>query len=277
MGMKPDANGALAPLPGFLSDQIAILLKQHGSDPLPSVEVKEYEELLDSCDMGPVQWRQVALDIQRAYDDFDGFVVIMGTDTMAYTASALSFMLENLGKTVIITGSQVPFGRIHSDARRNLLFSFSLACTLDIPEVCIVFDQVLLRGVRSRKDDSSSFAAFTTPFMPPLAALGLSVQVNTSLLLPQPKGPFRVHENMRAKVVVMKVVPSSDLAALLRLASLGAPEAKAAVLEMSVPRVLPLVDPHFLLALRKVCPLHCSSVSTGLPICPCRCHVCISH
>jgi L-asparaginase/Glu-tRNA(Gln) amidotransferase subunit D len=154
------------------------LCAQHQDDPLPSVEVKEYEELLDSCDMGPAQWRRVALDIHRAYEDFDGFVVIMGTDTMAYTASALAFMLENLGKTVICTGSQVPFGRIHSDARRNLLFSFSLACTLDIPEVCVVFDQVLLRGVRSRKEDSSSFGAFSSPFLPPLASLGLSVQVD---------------------------------------------------------------------------------------------------
>jgi L-asparaginase len=220
MGMKPDRNGRLAPVKGYLTEQIKELLKQHEEEPLPRVEVQEWDELLDSCDVGPDQWRKVALDIQQRYEEVEGFVVIMGTDTMAYTASALSFMLENLGKTVIITGSQVPFGRINSDARRNLLFAFALACTLDIPEVCIVFDRVLLRGVRSRKEDSGSFAAFCSPFISPLATLGLSVQVNTSLILPQPKGAFRVQDNMQTRVIVLKIVPSFDMLALHRCSPL---------------------------------------------------------
>ena len=120
---QPDANGALAPVPGYLTEQIHHVLRHHQDDPIPSVEVIEYAELIDSCDMGPLQWRQVAQDIHKHYEVFDGFVVIMGTDTLAYTASALSFMFENLGKTVIITGSQVPIARINSDARRNLLFA----------------------------------------------------------------------------------------------------------------------------------------------------------
>ena len=123
---QPDANGALAPVPGYLTEQIHHVLRHHQDDPIPSVEVIEYAELIDSCDMGPLQWRQVAQDIHKHYEVFDGFVVIMGTDTLAYTASALSFMFENLGKTVIITGSQVPIARINSDARRNLLFGQQL-------------------------------------------------------------------------------------------------------------------------------------------------------
>ena len=228
------------------------MLRHHQDDPIPSVEVIEYAELIDSCDMGPLQWRQVAQDIHKHYEVFDGFVVIMGTDTLAYTASALSFMFENLGKTVIITGSQVPIARINSDARRNLLFAFALACTLDIPEVCVVFDQVLLRGVRSRKEDSGNFAAFSSPFMPPLATLGLSVQVNTSLLLPQPKGPFRLQANMDTKVIVLKILPAFDTVALHRLATLGAPEARAVVLELPVLDQVQLFDPHFASALDKL-------------------------
>eukprot|EP00960_Hanusia_phi_P072068 767697-Hanusia_phi.AAC.2 len=156
-------------------------MELHKEDSLPSVTVLEYEDLLDSCDMGPKQWRKLVEDLRENYDRYDGFVVIMGTDTMAYTASALSFMIENLGKTIIFTGSQVPFVRTNSDARRNLLFSISLACTLDIPEVCIFFDDKLLRANRTRsgvrvtslslthcrKVDSGSFDAFHSPNFPP--------------------------------------------------------------------------------------------------------------
>mmetsp|Transcript_33490 Transcript_33490/g.76563 ORF Transcript_33490/g.76563 Transcript_33490/m.76563 type:complete len:263 (+) Transcript_33490:2-790(+) len=176
MGMKPDASGALAPVPGYLTEQIDLLVNSHQTDPMPTVTVKEYADLIDSCDMGPAEWRLIANDIFDNYERYDGFLVIMGTDTMAYSASALSFMLENLAKTVVFTGSQIPFCRTFSDARRNLLFSMSLACTLDIPEVCLFFFDKLFRASRCRKADSGNFDAFSSPNFQPLATVGLTVE-----------------------------------------------------------------------------------------------------
>eukprot|EP00290_Baffinella_frigidus_P017690 CAMPEP_0180198948 /NCGR_PEP_ID=MMETSP0987-20121128/5449_1 /TAXON_ID=697907 /ORGANISM="non described non described, Strain CCMP2293" /LENGTH=364 /DNA_ID=CAMNT_0022154003 /DNA_START=33 /DNA_END=1126 /DNA_ORIENTATION=- len=249
MGMKPDASGALAPVPGYLTEQIDLLVNSHQTDPMPTVTVKEYADLIDSCDMGPAEWRLIANDIFDNYERYDGFLVIMGTDTMAYSASALSFMLENLAKTVVFTGSQIPFCRTFSDARRNLLFSMSLACTLDIPEVCLFFDDKLFRASRCRKADSGNFDAFSSPNFQPLATVGLTVEVNTSLLLPQPKGRFRVHLDMDTKIMVVKLVPSFDTTAILRLASNPEREAKALILELYGTGNAPRADRTFVEAM----------------------------
>mmetsp|Transcript_37366 Transcript_37366/g.87924 ORF Transcript_37366/g.87924 Transcript_37366/m.87924 type:complete len:394 (+) Transcript_37366:103-1284(+) len=217
MGMKPDQNGLLAPVPGYLTGQIETMLKLYQHDPLPTVVVKEYQNLIDSCDMGPPEWKAIAVDLKQQYHSFEGFVVITGTDTMAYSSSALSFMLENLGKTVIFTGSQIPFCKTFSDARRNLLFSISLAATMDIPEVCIFFDDKLMRANRCRKADSASFHAFVSPNIPPLATLGLGVQVNHSMILDPPKGRLRIATAMDSKVVVVKLTPTFDYDALMAM------------------------------------------------------------
>eukprot|EP01133_Synstelium_polycarpum_P012828 gene12828-15057_t len=181
--MRDPVSNALRPEHNYLEAQLA-LLPEMKSHEMPSYKLYETN-----------------------YYDYDGFVVIHGTDTMSYTASALSFMLENLGKPVILTGSQIPIGDIINDARRNLITSIMFAGKIDIPEVCIFFNNHLLRGCRSRKVDSWSLAAFETPNCLPLATLGMEINVNQDLMLNQPKGRFRVHEKINKNIAVLHLVP----------------------------------------------------------------------
>ena len=174
MGMKRDESqgGALVPVAGYLSAQIGAL-QELKEVHMPSHNLIEYSPLLDSADMGPKDWIKIAKDIERHYDAYDGFVIIHGTDTMAYTASALSFMLENLSKPVILTGSQVPFCEAYTDARRNFIVSVILAGMLNSCEVCIFFNKELLWGNRAVKHDNDSLGAFIRPNFPRLPALEL--------------------------------------------------------------------------------------------------------
>ena len=133
-----------------------------------SVEVYQFTPPIDSSDMAPRLWAQLVRIISDRYDEYDGFVILHGTDTMAYTASALSFMLENLTKPVILTGSQLPVGQLRTDGRENLITSVELAAYKDkdghamVPEVCIYFSGRLLRGNRSTKKNADGFNAFDT-------------------------------------------------------------------------------------------------------------------
>lgn len=131
--------------------------------------VFEFDELLDSCSVGAKEWTEIAEIIFCNYDLFDGFVILHGTDTLAYTASALSFMLQNLRKPVIMTGSQAPMRELQSDAIHNFLGSLVIAGHFMIPEVCVYFNNRLLRGNRATKTSASDFAAFDSPNYPPLA------------------------------------------------------------------------------------------------------------
>ncbi|KAK4862343.1 hypothetical protein LT330_003481 [Penicillium expansum] len=131
--------------------------------------VCEFDDLIDSCSVGAKEWTDIAEIIFCNYGLFDGFVVLHGTDTLAYTSSALSFMLRNLGKPVILTGAQVPMRELQSDALHNLLGSLVIAGHFKIPEVCLYFNNRLLRGNRSTKTSASEFAAFDSPNYPPLA------------------------------------------------------------------------------------------------------------
>src|SRR5262245_60987040 len=131
---------------------------------------------LDSSDIGPDEWAALAEEVAAARASHDGVVIIHGTDTMAYTASALSFALEGLDKPVVLTGSQRPLSEIRTDARRNLVDAVDLA-TRDIPEVGICFDGRLLRGNRATKGDAWSYGAFASPGCPPLARLGIDVEI----------------------------------------------------------------------------------------------------
>ncbi len=167
---------------------------------MPYFAIKEYDPLLDSSCMGPGDWVKIASDIEENYLAYDGFVVIMGTDTMAYASSALSFMLENLGKTVVFTGSQIPFCEVYNDARRNLIVSIIFATTSEFPEVCICFNDKLLRANRAIKINSVGLDAFDSPNFPPLATLGAFVQDRKELALPPPRAPLRVHKKFESKV-----------------------------------------------------------------------------
>ena len=181
--------------------------------------------------MGPCHWVQIASDIEANYLEYDGFVVIMGTDTMAYASSALSFMPENLGKTVVFTGSQIPFCEVYNDARRNLIVSIIFALSSEIPEVVLCFNDKILRANRSVKVNSLGLSAFNSPNFPALATLGAFINEKKDIALPQPRGPFKVHKRLEAKVIVLKLVPGFDDDAIQALVEYGR-NLRAIVLEM---------------------------------------------
>lgn len=230
MGMKPDATGSLAPCKGYLTERIDEL-PEKGKDDMPNFEVKEYDELIDSSCMGPEHWIIIATDIEKNYDKYDGFVVIMGTDTMAYASSALSFMLENLAKTVVFTGSQIPFAQVYTDARRNLIVSMIVAATSEFPEVCVCFNDKVLRANRTVKMNSTGLDAFDSPNYHPLATLGTTIRTRREFVLCHPDGNFSVSKNLVGRVIVIKLVPGFDDESIQALV-LHSTSLKAIVLEM---------------------------------------------
>jgi L-asparaginase len=162
---------------------------------------------LDSSDVGPDEWSALADEIAAARAGHDGVVVIHGTDTMAYTAAALSFALAGLDRPVVLTGSQRPLGEIRSDARRNLVDAVDLA-TRDIPEVGVCFDGRLLRGNRATKGDAWSYTAFASPNCAPLARLGLDVEIAPHVR--RPRAPFAVDGRFDPRVAVCFVTPGME-------------------------------------------------------------------
>jgi len=176
IGMIKGASG-YAPSPGYLAARMAMMPEL--KDPmLPEYTINEYEPLLDSANMSPADWFKIANDIAAHYDEYDGFVVIHGTDTMAYTASALPFMLKPLSKPVIITGSQIPLCEVRNDAHENLITAMLIASQYPIPEVCLLFGGKLLRGCRSVKESATSFEAFSSPNFPVLGNVGIDININ---------------------------------------------------------------------------------------------------
>uniref|UniRef100_A0A0N5AJT7 asparaginase n=1 Tax=Syphacia muris TaxID=451379 RepID=A0A0N5AJT7_9BILA len=171
----------------------------------------EYHPLLDSSDMTFDDWIRIAKDIYDAYNKYDGFVVLHGTDTLAYTACALSFMLENLGKPVVITGAQIPVSEVRSDGRENLICSLIIAGNLDIPEVTVYFNNKLMRGNRCIKVDSSGLDAFDSPNMLPLAKMEINIKVNYDSIYRAPPGPFRVTENLCRNISMLRIFPSMTI------------------------------------------------------------------
>ena len=174
----------------------------------PDYEVIVFDPLLDSSDIAVEEWNKIGRTIAARYHACDGFVVLHGTDTMAYSASALSFMLENLDKPVIFTGAQIPLYEIRSDGRDNLLTAMLFAASDRIREVCVCFGGQLLRGNRSTKVSSDQLLAFTSPNMAPLATAGISLQYNAAAgNLPAPQGPFRLQPFDEIPLGVLKVFP----------------------------------------------------------------------
>ncbi len=159
---------------------------------LPDYVIKEYQPLLDSSNMTVSDWNQIANDIANEYDHYDGFVVFHGTDTMAYTASALSFMLENLDKPVILTGSQIPLSEVRNDALDNVITSLYLCAHYPLKEVCVYFNQRLLRGNRAQKVSAEQLNAFDSPNFPYLASIGTGIKLHHELLLAPPIKPFHL-------------------------------------------------------------------------------------
>ncbi len=164
-----EGEGGLQPRPGWLPQQME-RLRRPGLD----FDVIEYPNLIDSSAIRLAHWNMIIRDIAAGYDAYDGFVVIHGTDTMAYTASALAFSLPGLGKPVILTGSQLPLSHPRSDGWGNLADALEAACQSDLHEVALAFDRLLLRGCRARKLDVEAFRGFGSPNYPPLAEFAIS-------------------------------------------------------------------------------------------------------
>jgi L-asparaginase len=205
IGMQRTRDG-YQPEPGSLRQQMEEMPElRHPS--MPSYTVHEYSPLLDSSNMTPREWVKIARDVGEHYADYDGFVVIHGTDTMAYTASALPFMLSGLGKPVIVTGSQIPLCEVRNDARENLITSLQIAAGYDIPEVCLYFGGKLLRGCRAVKVSADGFAAFDSPNVPPLGTVGIDIEINWDLVRPRGKRRLRVEEIGAPVVSALRLFP----------------------------------------------------------------------
>ena len=232
IGMVMDAeNNALKPFEFKNIHQQLPMLHLVEAD----LTFEEMLPLIDSSDTNPDFWIRLAQLIKRNYEYYDGFVVLHGTDTMAFTASALSFLLENLAKPVILTGSQLPLGVIRTDGRRNILNSIAIAAEyIDnhpvIQEVCIYFQNNLYRGNRTYKDDASRFNAFSSPNFHKLADVNTNVEYHVSdALRADPDKPFVVHDKMDDSVAIIKLFPGMRPS---RLSSfLDAPDLHAIVLE----------------------------------------------
>src|SRR5690554_1480125 len=174
--------------------------------------VHSFTPIIDSSNMSPTVWIQMASLIAENYHDYDGFVILHGSDTMAFSASALSFMLEGLQKPVILSGSQLPIGEIRTDARENLITSLELASAKKnnnplIHEVCIFFDNKLFRGNRSFKYNSAKFEAFRSPNYPILVESGVHLKYNQEAFLNNSGKKFRLHTQIDDAVAVLKLFP----------------------------------------------------------------------
>ena len=179
------------------------------------IDTYTFDPLIDSSDVEPGLWQRLAELIRTRYDLYDGFIILHGTDTMSYSASVLSFMLDGLAKPVIFTGSQLPIGVPRTDGKENLISSVEIASAKDadgsalVPEVCICFDSLLMRGNRTVKVNSEVFRAFQSPNYPPLAEAGINIRYYRELIRkPQlPDCPFSADTRLDMRVSVLKLHP----------------------------------------------------------------------
>ena len=179
------------------------------------IDSHTFDPIIDSSDVEPSHWISLVRLVEEKYDDYDGFVILHGTDTMAYSASTLSFMIEGLTKPVVFTGSQLPIGTPRTDGKENLISSVEIAAAKDeeghaiVPEVCICFDNVLIRGNRSRKFNSDNFRAFRSEDYPPLAEAGISIRYNTALIRKPVSWDVKpkFHTKLDTRVSILKIHP----------------------------------------------------------------------
>jgi L-asparaginase len=184
--------------------------------------------------MQPAVWIELAKIIEKNYEKFDGFVILHGSDTMSFTASALSFMLENLSKPVVLTGSQLPIGMIRTDGKENLITAIEIAGARQndkpiVQEVCIYFEYKLYRGNRTFKYNSQHFDAFKSPNYPELAEAGVSIKYNYNALLKAGNKKLRVHTTLENDIVVLKLFPG--ISKKITSSIVDAPDVKAVILE----------------------------------------------
>lgn len=232
IGMKKDfETGALRAFNFSKLLQRIPELKQLDCD----IETISFEKPIDSSNMNPEKWAKIATIIEDNYAVFDGFVVLHGSDTMSYSASALSFMLENLAKPVIFTGSQLPIGDLRTDAKENLITAIQIASLREkgkpvISEVCLYFEYKLYRGNRTTKINAEHFNAFTSPNYPDLVESGVHLKLNSELFLPLTSNlQLKVHKNLDNNVAIIKMFPGINEVVLAAILSI--PNLKGIILE----------------------------------------------
>ena len=209
IGMVQDPEtGALNPFDfEHLIDQVPELKKFK-----VQLKVQSFNPPIDSSNMSPKIWLELSQIIFENYSSFDGFVILHGSDTMAYTASALSFMLQNLSKPVVLTGSQLPIGVIRTDGKENLITAIEIAAAKQrgkaiVPEVCIYFEYKLFRGNRTLKYNSEHFDAFRSPNYPHLCEAGINLNFNTQCIRALPSKPLKLNKALENSVVVLTIFP----------------------------------------------------------------------
>jgi L-asparaginase len=248
IGMDTGPDGYV-PRPGFLQEQMHAMPELR-TPSMPEYVLREYDPLLDSANMTPAGWLRIARDIADNYDAFDGFVVLHGTDTMAYTASALAFLLEGLAKPVILTGSQIPLCEVRNDARLNLITSLQVAGGANIPpipEVCVCFGSRLLRGCRVVKVSADGLEAFDSPNFPALGSCGVEIHVDWKLVRPPSGLGLIVRDLGEPYVAAMRVFPGIRAGVM---ANILQPPLQGLVLETYGVGNIPDRDPALLEALQ---------------------------
>lgn len=193
-----------------------------------------FKNPIDSSNMNPQVWIELVTIIKDHYHQYDGFVILHGSDTMSYTASALSFMLENLSKPVILTGSQLPIGIIRTDGKENLITAIEIASAQKngkplVTEVCVYFEYKLYRGNRTYKYNSAHFDAFKSPNYPALAEAGVKIQYNVNALFKPSKKALTVHTTLENDIAVLKLFPG--ISKKITLSILNSLDVKAVIME----------------------------------------------
>lgn len=204
IGMAGTEHG-YAPKKGFM-ESILSGIPELNSEEIPGFDLIEYDPLLDSSNISVAEWVKIAQDIKDRYDQYDGFVILHGTDTMAYTASALSFMLEGLAKPVILTGSQIPLCEIRNDARDNLITSLMIAGNYPVPEVCLFFGNELYRGNRVTKVSSDELIAFDSPNYPALGEAGVQIVIRDTVVRKAGES-LKLSKFEPKQIAVLKIFP----------------------------------------------------------------------
>ena len=234
IGMKEDpADGTLKPFDfSQIKEEVPELNKFD-----VRIDSYTFDPLIDSSDVEPSLWADLAQLISDKYEEYDGFVILHGTDTMAYSASTLSFMLEGLTKPVVFTGSQLPIGVPRTDGKENLISAVEIAAAKDpeghayVPEVAICFDSQLLRGNRSTKYSAEAFNAFASPNCPPLAEAGINIRYNTDIIRKPVywDAQLRVQTHLDTRVSILKIHPG--ITPMVARHFLCAPEIRACIIE----------------------------------------------
>ena len=206
--MKDPKTGSLVPFDfGNIYEHLPVLRNLDYD-----IDFYAFKNLIDSSNMTPEFWIELAEKIEECYNDYEGFVVLHGSDTMAYSASALSFMLENLAKPVVFTGSQLPMGMVRSDGRENFITSIEIAASKtngipSAPEVCIFFENQLLRGNRATKFNAENFNAFSSGNYPTLADVGIKIKYNREYIAKPSGDKLIVHKKFDPNVGILKLFP----------------------------------------------------------------------